>query len=218
MTYTELSKELLSDRIYDVLRASILNGSRGPGTRLVESEIARGMTVSQAPVREALKRLVHEGLVTSAPRRGSYVTQVSQSEFALARQLRAAVESVGARSAVAGLTEADLADLRGVVARMGAAVTVGDWAEFRSLDAEFHARVLVIGDHAVLSRVWAVLEPLLMSQRAIGDPAYPGDRFTVVQWHDDLVNTLAAGDPEAAAAAFFAHASGALGVAPAAGR
>jgi DNA-binding GntR family transcriptional regulator len=218
MTYAALSKDLLSDRIYDMLRASILDGSREPGARLVESEIARGMNVSQAPVREAVKRLVHEGLVTSAPRRGSYVTEVTRDEFELARQLRAAVESVGARSAVASLTTADLVDLRDIVARMGEAVSVGDWAGFRSLDAEFHARVVLIGDRAVLSRVWGVLEPLLMSQRAIGDPAYPGDRFTVVQWHDDLVNTLAAGDPEAAAAAFFAHASGALGVAPVAER
>jgi len=211
MANVELSKDLLSDRIYDILRASILDGSREPGSRLVESEIARGMNVSQAPVREAVKRLVHEGLVTSEPRRGSYVTAISPDEFVIARQLRAAIESVGARSAISSLANGDLVDLRNIVAKMRTAVAAGDWAEFRSLDMRFHERVLLIGGHAVLARVWAVLEPLLVSQRAIGDPAYTGDRAAVVEWHDDLIAALEAGDPEAASAAFFAHASGALG-------
>lgn len=211
MANGDLSKDLLSDRVYDILRASILDGSREPGSRVVESEIARGMNVSQAPVREAVKRLAHDGLVTSEPRRGSYVTEISQDEFAIARQLRAAVESVGARSAIASLTNEDVADLRKVVARMKLAVASGDSAEFRSLDMEFHSRVLLIGGHAVLSRVWGVLEPLLVSQRAIGDPAYAGDRSTVVQWHEDLIAALEDGDAEAASAAFFVHASGALG-------
>ncbi|HEY4459040.1 MAG TPA: GntR family transcriptional regulator [Pseudonocardiaceae bacterium] len=205
------SKDLLSDRIYDILRASILDGSREPGSRVVESEIARSMNVSQAPVREAVKRLAHDGLVISEPRRGSYVTEISQDEFAIARQLRAAVESVAARSAIASLTPADLADLRDIVARMRNAADASDSARFRSLDMRFHSRVLLIGGHAVLARVWGVLEPLLVSQRAIGDPAYAGDRATVITWHEDLIAALESGNAEAASAAFFAHASGALG-------
>ena len=211
MTNVEFSKELLSDRIYDMIRAQILDGTRPPGSRVVESEIARGLTVSQAPVREAVKRLVHAGLVTSEPRRGSYVTEISQDEFAIARQLRAAVESVGARSAVASITPEDLAELRSIVERMTLAVAASDWAEFRSLDTLFHSRVLLVGGHSVLSRVWDAIEPLLVSQRAIGDPSYSGNRAVVVEWHTDLIAALEAGDADAAAAAFFAHASGALG-------
>jgi DNA-binding GntR family transcriptional regulator len=58
--------------------------------------------------------------------------------------------------------------------------------------------------------VWDALEPLLVSQRAIGDPSYTGNKSTVVKWHSDLVAALEAGDEEAAGAAFFAHAVGAL--------
>ncbi|MFZ4895418.1 GntR family transcriptional regulator [Plantibacter sp. Mn2098] len=211
MSNAELPRELLSDRIYDMIRASILDGSRLPGSRVVESEIARGLDVSQAPVREAVKRLVHAGLVTSEPRRGSYVTEISEDEFGIARELRAALERVGARSAIASLTPADLSDLRSIVGRMKLAVAASDWAEFRSLDTKFHARVLLIGNHAVLSRVWDALEPLLVSQRAIGDPAYTGKKDVVIQWHEDLISALESGDAEVAGAAFFAHASGALG-------
>jgi DNA-binding GntR family transcriptional regulator len=51
---------------------------------------------------------------------------------------------------------------------------------------------------------------MLISQRAIGDPAYLGDRDRLVEWHSRLVGALESGDPEAAAAAFAAHAAGDL--------
>jgi DNA-binding GntR family transcriptional regulator len=206
----EFSKELLSDRVYDLIRASILDGSRAPGSRVVESEIARSLHISQAPVRDAVRQLVHAGLVTSEPRRGSHVTELSQEDFGIARQLRAALESIGARTAVAHLGPRDLAELREIVTLMGQAVAEGGSAEFRSLDMRFHHRVMIIGDGAVLGRVWDTLEPLLISQRAISDPAYSGDRSKLVEWHGDLIEALESGDPEIASAAFFAHASGAL--------
>jgi len=214
MTNVEFSKELLSDRIYDMIRASILDGSRQPGSRVVESEIARSLNVSQAPVREAVKRLVHAGLVTSEPRRGSYVTEISLEEFAIAREVRGALESIGARFAIRSLTPEDIGDLRGIVDRMKAAVADGDWAEFRSLDMQFHSRVLVVGGHAVLWRIWDAIEPLLVSQRAIGDPSYAGNKNVVVGWHSDLIDALESGDATVASDAFFAHASGALGDGP----
>ena len=211
MSNVAFSRELLSDRVYDMIRASILDGSRPPGSRVVESEIARSLNVSQAPVREAVKRLVHAGLVTSEPRRGSYVTEISSEEFAIARQVRAAVESIGARFVISSLTPGDADELRAIVGRMKLALAAGDGALFRSLDMQFHSRVLLIGGHAVLARVWDSIEPLLVSQRAIGDPAYTGDKEAVVEWHTDLITALESGDAEAASAAFFAHASGALG-------
>src|ERR1700678_4172389 len=91
-----VTQELLSDKVYGLVRRAILDGTQAPGSRLVESEIARSLGVSQAPVRDAIKRLGHEGLVTSLPRRGSYVTELSEHEFAIGRELRAAVEQVGA--------------------------------------------------------------------------------------------------------------------------
>jgi DNA-binding GntR family transcriptional regulator len=63
--FTEaLPKALLSDQVYAVVRGFVLDGSLQPGTRIVESEIARQLGVSQAPVREAIKRLAFEGLVS----------------------------------------------------------------------------------------------------------------------------------------------------------
>lgn len=210
MRVEPISRELLSDQVYDMIRASILDGSSEPGSRLVESEIARNLQVSQAPVREAIKRLVHDGLVSSVPRKGSYVTAFSQEEFLLARELRATVEALGARVSTTVSTEEDLKALERVVARMSVAVKGQDWAGFRLLDMEFHATALAIAGQPVLSRVWNALEPALLSQRAIGDPAFAKSSSTVVRWHEELVVALRSRSPERAAAAFFDHAAGSL--------
>jgi DNA-binding GntR family transcriptional regulator len=210
MAETMISRGLLSDQVYEMILASILDGSRAPGTRVVESEIARQLGISQAPVREAVKRLVHAGLVESMPRHGSYVTEISPEEFAIARTMRASLEAEAARIAATELTPADIQALRGVVGRMQVAMEADDKAAFRSLDVEFHRNVILATHRAVLARLWDTLEPMLVSQRAIGDPAYLGAHARVVEWHNDLIESLTQGDPEAAAAAFAEHASGAL--------
>lgn len=206
-----ISTGLLSDQVYELILASILDGSRAPGSRVVESEIARQLGISQAPVREAVKRLVHAGLVESRPRHGSFVTEISPEEFAIARRMRAMLEATGARVAVASLDPGLLGRLQEIVGRMQTAIDGDAWAEFRTLDVEFHRGVIRATGSSVLARLWDTLEPMLISQRAIGDPSYLGDRREVVQWHRDLVDALRAGDGDAAAAAFFEHASGGLG-------
>jgi DNA-binding GntR family transcriptional regulator len=206
-----LSKDLLSDRVYALIRSSIVSGEREPGDRLVESEIARQLGISQAPVREAVKRLTHEGLLTNEPRRGSYVTSISPEEFEIARELRAALEQIGARTAAVEATPADIAQLRSIVDRMRQASTSADAGEFRDLDMKFHATAIGISRRAILDRVWATLEPLLVSQRVIGDPGYHGDREKVVRWHEELIDALESGDADAAGKAFYAHAAGQAG-------
>ena len=208
-----ISRGLLSDQVYDLMRASILDGTRAPGSRIVESEVARSLLISQAPVREAVKRLVHDGLVTSIPRNGSYVTEVSPAELEIARQARASVERIGARSAAADATPDDLAALRRVVDRMRGAVESGSWADFRVIDMQFHGAVMAIGGHLVLSRLWSTLEPVLLSQRGIADPSYAGDKAKLIPWHEDLIAALESGDADRAGDAFFAHAAGTLSAA-----
>lgn len=204
----ELGRELLSDKIYLLLRQAILDGTQAPGTRIVESELARRLNVSQSPVREAVKRLVHEGLVTSIPRSGSYVTEVQEGESDAARQLRAVVERIGAERAASGAEPEILAKIEQIASATVAAAAEDDLPRLRMLDVEFHRSVLDAADSQVMSRVWRVLEPVLLSQRVIGDPNFGGDWALVAQEHVRLANLLRAGDPAAAGEAFRAHAAG----------
>jgi DNA-binding transcriptional MocR family regulator len=97
-----LPRQLLSDHVYALLRGWIVGGELLPGQRLVESEIARKVGTSQAPAREAIKRLAHEGLVISQPHLGTYVASVSPREAQEVRDIRVMFEAYAARPSTWG--------------------------------------------------------------------------------------------------------------------
>ena len=201
--------ELLSDKAYRLIRAAIVDGTQPPGSRLVESDIARRMGVSQAPIREAVKRLALEGLVTSIPRRGSYVTEIMKGEAATAREIRASVERAAAEFiANSSPSERQLPELREIVARMQEFAEVDDIGRLRDADLAFHRTLTERSGSAVLTRVWSVLEPIIVSQRVIGDPGFHGGWMAVVEDHGKLVELLEHGAPEEAVTAVYEHAMG----------
>ena len=204
----ELPKVLLSDQAYDRIRGSILDGTLTPGARIVESEIARRLGVSQAPVREAVKRLAHEGLVISVPRRGSYVAEISAGDADDARDVRAMLEEAAARQAVGRFGDEARRVLQEHVDGMRKAAATVDLAAFRAHDMAFHRAVVVLSGNAYLPRLWDVMESSLLSQRVVGDPGFTGSWVEMAEAHQALVETLASGNRGRAAAAFHDHASG----------
>jgi DNA-binding GntR family transcriptional regulator len=203
-----LPRVLLSDQAYDLMRKSILDGTLTPGSRIVESEIARQLGVSQAPVREAVKRLAHEGLVTSMPRRGSYVSQISAGEADDARDVRALLEEAAAREAVKHFDAAARRTLEELVAAMRKDAKNSDLAAFRVHDMGFHRAVVELSGNSYLPRLWDVMESSLLSLRVVGDPGFSGSWTEMAEAHQDLVELLASGNRGRAAAGFHSHASG----------
>lgn len=199
---------LLSDQAYALLRRAIVAGDLAPGERIVESEVARRLRVSQAPVREALKRLVHEGLVTHIPRRGSYVTEIAEDEAVQARQVRVILEELAARSAAGTASDTLLDAMADDVEAMRTAAADDDPASFRSYDIDFHRKVCQASGNTFLFRLWDVLEPSLRALRAVSDPLYTGDWAAMAEEHARLLELLRFGDPDSAASAFALHASG----------
>ncbi|WP_338694139.1 GntR family transcriptional regulator [Streptomyces sp. Q6] len=201
-------KTLISDQVYDLLRQAVVEGDLEPNDRVVESEIARRLGVSQAPVREAVKRLAREGLLTHVPRRGHFVVEISSKDAEYARQVREPLERLAAQLAAEHATEEQLAELDAVVDRMHEAVAAGDVSGFRDADIEFHTLVSQFAGNPFLARMWEVIEPSLRTLRAISDPLFDGDRGAMAEEHGRLVGLLRSGEPDKAAAAFADHAAG----------
>lgn len=179
-----------------------------PGEQVVESQLARRLSVSQAPVREALKRLSHEGLVTHVRHHGTFVTEFSKREADHARIARVALEGLVARLAQ-GRVDADTRTrLLAIIDQMHAAADQDDIAAFRELDFAFHKAVVVASGNLYLPRMWDILEPSLRSMHVLSDPNYDGDWHVVAEMHRDLLNVLEGDDPEAADDLFSAHAIG----------
>ncbi len=198
---------LLSDRVYSIIRKSVINGELAPGQQVVESEIARLLAVSQAPVRDAVKRLAHEGLLTHIPRRGHFVTEVSEEDERQAREVRVPLEELAGRLAAQNAGKEELEELKEIVTALRSAAVSNDVATFRDLDIAFHTRVCEAGHNAFLTRLWNVMEPSWRALRAVADPLFDGDWVAMAEEHGRLLELLCARDTKKAAVAFARHAN-----------
>ncbi|MFI1092530.1 GntR family transcriptional regulator [Streptomyces sp. NPDC020917] len=204
-----LSGGLLSEQVYRLLRSAILSGEMVPEQRIVESDIAKRLGISQAPVREAVKRLVYESLVTHVPRLGSRVASISVEEAEQARELRGNLEEFAARAAAERRAEGFVDRLSVVVDDMRRAARNDDPVSFRGSDMAFHRLVCDASGNYLLPRLWKVMEPSLWSLRVVSDPFYTGSRNTLVAEHERLLTMLVEGRVEDAGPAFRRHAIGA---------
>ena len=205
-----LQRGLLSDQIYDMIKAMIKNSTLAPGEQLVESQLARQLEVSQAPVRDALKRLAHEGLVSHVRHQGNFVASYSAEEAAQAKVARVELEALAGRLAAGQLPADRRRALEQFIEGMHQAAEHSDLARFRELDFAFHRAVIEASGNVYLPKMWDLLEPSLRSLHVLGDPKFTGDWHEVADWHSGLLETLDSGDSDAAASLFRAHAAGTL--------
>ena len=158
-TLGALPRSVLADQVKDRLLEAILTGRYPPDSRIVETQVARELGTSQAPVREALRGLEALGVVEITPFRGARVRRPTRRELLEAYVVRSALETLGARLAVPRLTDGDLAILAGCVDEMQVAAAAGDGHAVAEADARFHGAILALADNATLAKVWSSLEP-----------------------------------------------------------
>ena len=140
--------------IYDVLRKEIVTLHLRPGEKLSESELAKRFGTSRAPVREALIRLVEEGLIDVRPQRGSFVSRISLPAMERARFVREALEiAIARRAAQQGLSEARRSQLEATID--GQSQARDNPERFLEQDDLFHRG---LAEGAGLGSVWDVIE------------------------------------------------------------
>lgn len=198
-------RERLSDQVYLLLKQRISSGELTQGQRLVESELAREHQLSLAPVREALRRLGHEGLVLQLPRRGSFVASISDEEARRSYDLRSVLEEFAARDFCRSAPGTALERLRELVGGMTEAAREDDLERLIELDISFHRSVWEATAHPLLPRMWPLVEASLRSYATVAHRAVFGSLEEVAQTHQLLFQSLVERDPERAAALFGAH-------------
>jgi DNA-binding GntR family transcriptional regulator len=132
----------LYEQVYKALRASILGGELPPGDRLVETQIADWLQVSRTPLREALRQLQQDGLVTADTNGGLRVTTISVEDAADLYDCRLALEQVSVGGACQHATSAQLKQLESFVAQaeeieQGQSVEP-NYLQLLDLDYQFH--------------------------------------------------------------------------------
>ena len=134
-----IQRQTLTSMTVDALRERILRGVFPAGEPLRQDALAAELGVSRIPVREALRQLEAEGLVTFNPHRGAIVSTLSPDEIAELFELRASIESDLLRRAIPRMMPEDLARAREILDGYERALRTGEVAAWGALNWQFHS-------------------------------------------------------------------------------
>ncbi len=132
----------LVDLVETTLEEAILSGQLPGGSALAESDLAQALGVSRSPIRDALKRLAHKGLVEARPRRGMVVASFSQDQIQDFFHLREALEGLAARLAAERISAEEIQGLRRHLDTVEREMGTGGSRGYPSGDDDFHVRIL----------------------------------------------------------------------------
>ena len=202
----------LREQVLEVLRQAILDFRLKPGQRLIERELIEQIGVSRTTIREVLRQLAAEGLVTTIPHKGAVVVVPTPEEAAEVYEVRAALEALAARRFVEHASDDQVDALRAALQRIEEVTRKqGDIREMLQAKDQFY-EVLLEGAgnrciHSILSGLQArvrVLRATSLSQ--------PGRAESSVKEIRDIVEAIEARDADAAARAAAYHVNRAAGV------
>ncbi|WP_420404450.1 GntR family transcriptional regulator [Nisaea sp.] len=154
-----IERVTLPTQIADRLRADILAGAYECGSQLLENEVALAFGVSRGPLREAMQRLVQEGLLRSEPHRGVFVTEVGEDDLRDLFFVRGALETAAVRKIFETGDRGQTADtLTGIAGQMDIAMKSGDRIAGGDLDFAFHKTLVDAAGSKRLSQSYASVQ------------------------------------------------------------
>lgn len=192
----------LRESVYNAILDMIVGGDLRAGQHLVENELAGSLGVSRQPVREALQGLKNDGWVDLRPGLGAYVHSPTLEEADQLLVVRGLLETESARLAARHTSGAGAEELRGICRRGTAALEVEDVETLVAANAELHAAITRLSGNTVLMELVAQVD------RRVRWYYRPIARHRGAQsWqeHAELIEAIAGGDDERAAAAMRRH-------------
>ena len=167
MSAVSLSPRALYEEVAELLRQRIFSRELKPGNWIDELKIAEDYGISRTPLREALKVLAAEGLVTMKVRRGAYVTEINEKDLTDVYHLLSLLESDAAGVVATKASEAQLRELQALHAELEATARPGQQNRdrFFEINERFHMRLLEIADNRWRDQMVADLRKVMKLNR-----------------------------------------------------
>ncbi|WP_194824674.1 GntR family transcriptional regulator [Nocardia sp. XZ_19_231] len=202
--FEPVNQQSTAEMIADRLREAILRGALGPGDQLGEADLATSFGVSRGPVREAMQRLVQEGLLFSIRNRGIFVIELTTDDVVDIYRARTALEGGALDLILDGRREIAYAALQSSVAAMRLAAEAGDAPGVSDADQAFHEALVTAADSPRLVRAARTL--LIETRMCLGalQTTYP-DLREQAREHVELHEAIGTGSPERARALLVEH-------------
>lgn len=194
----------LADRIYDTLEKAILSGQIKLGQRLLETDLAEQLSVSRAPLREALRRLHFEGLATTIPRRGTYVLELARKDVIDLLQVRLRLECLAASLAAEHISDEELEQMSAALKRIQKKVSDHRRGGYPHYDIDFHRAIVEASRNTKIIQIMTGMYRQLRLVRLVS-----GDKMSrapqVLEEHSSIYQALERHDSRAAEKAMEAH-------------
>ena len=204
-TPTRIPRSTFASIVGERIRSGIIDGSLPPGSQLNEVELATSFGVSRGPVREALQRLIQEGLLRSEPHRGVFVPVMSEADIRDVYLAREALETAAVREIISSSSSAATYEtLDQLVQAMHEAELAGDWKTVASRDLDFHTALVAAAGSPRLERMFATVISETRLCLSVLAGAYDA-RDDLVDEHRRIVELLKADDTEGALAVLKEH-------------
>jgi len=195
----------LSDQVYHHLHTAIIRAELHPGEKLVELDIAAQMGTSQGPVREALQRLEHDGLVERRARSATFVTTISTDEMYELFSVRSVIEGFAIQRAAQKITAAQCAELDALIQKMVEAANEKDLISLAEYDMRFHRQIVEWSGSTSLLRVWTPLSSQIQRFIVQSHPLHYPNFVEVGTRHQPIVDALRQRDADGAVRAMQEH-------------
>lgn len=189
-----------------ILRHAIIDGEIQPGTRLGQDELCEQFGVSQAPVREALRKLEAEGLVEHRPNRGVFVLGLERDELLeVIAPTRVLLERYAIMHSLQNKPDELLSGLARIVDTMTSAVARDDLQEMNDLDVEFHELAIRLSGQPHTMQLWSAIMPRLRAEFTRLAPVH--SRITaILEEHTELLAAISSRSSRKIDAALREHA------------
>ena len=194
----------LREMVYEELKMEILTGEIVPGTRMMEVDLAEEMGVSRTPVREAIRKLEKEGLVTIEPRRGAYASMISTQDMVEILEVRQDLEGLAAFFAATRMDQEEMEKLRELSEKYNQAVREGSMKDMIRHDTAFHRMIVDSCNNKILVNMVEQLQELVLRFRYIYyDNFRRADNMPAE--HQEIIDAIASGDEARARQAADVH-------------
>ena len=199
-----LASRPLYEEVADQLRVRIFAHELAPGTWIDEQTLAKEFGISRTPLREAIKVLAAEGLITMKLRRGAYVTEVNRGDLEQIFTILSLLEGQAAKEAATKAQEKDLNELDDMHLRLEKAAADRNLEQFFEVNVRFHERIIAIANNPWMTSVIADLRKVLKLQRKDA-LSRTGRLQSSLSEHREILKALLKRDPIAAEQAMRTH-------------
>ncbi|MEM6479332.1 MAG: GntR family transcriptional regulator [Pseudomonadota bacterium] len=199
-----IQRVVLSDQVKEELLDDIMSGRVKPGDRLVESQIAKRMGISQSPVREALRDMVAMRFVEVQPHKGARVRRIDQREVMEIYPVRASLEHL-AGTLAASSAQKHLDELEVCVDRMTKAFEAKDARTMAKWDVKFHRTIIEASGNSILIETWNSLMIEARTFVTLSNLITHKSDIDLAGRHYPIVDAIRAGDHAACGAAMRQH-------------